>query len=112
MAPDAAVFKLDMCAFGARWRKFTKVACWARHHPEAPAVARCTCRKGLCSFSDKPHIVLTGHDPVSGILWTRLAEPYPSKCCNYFASIITKQIGILGFNRLVALACPISSAYY
>ena len=45
-APDAAIFNLDMYAFGARWRKFTKVACWGRHHPEAPLVARCSCRKG------------------------------------------------------------------
>ena len=53
-ASDAAVYNLDMCAFGARWRKFTKVACWARHHPEAPQIARCCCRQGFCSFSGKP----------------------------------------------------------
>ena len=110
-ASDATVYNLDMCAFGARWRKFTKVACWARHHPEAPQIARCCGRQGFCSFSGKPHIVLTGVDPLSGILWTRLAEPYPVRFCNCFSGLIANQTGFQGFKRMVALACPISARF-
>ena len=77
-AVDCEQRVVDMCAFGAHWRKRTRVVCWARYHPPG-AVCRCNGRKGMCGFRDSRHITLSGVDRSTGLLWTRLAEEYPRR---------------------------------
>ena len=37
----------------------------------------CAGRAGVCSRTLRPHLQLSGRDPVSRKLWTQIAEPYP-----------------------------------
>ena len=71
-------FVTDFCQHGARWRKRTRIQAWFGH--DCPDLnKRCCGHKGICSATSKPHIVLTGQDPVTKQLWTHLAQPYPVK---------------------------------
>ena len=81
----------DACGFGARWRKRTRVL--TLHAPNNPSLSRlCRGRRGCCSFSDRPHITLTGKDPISRRLWTKIAEPYPTPMCTAFAQFVSNAI--------------------
>ena len=81
--PRAQVLDLHLCQCGARWRKATKVVLW--ECVNCPQVAlKCSGRRGVCSASCKPHIVLAGRDP-SGGLWTRRAQAYPPRFARVFA---------------------------
>eukprot|EP00959_Pyramimonas_sp_CCMP1952_P337367 7064934-Pyramimonas_sp.AAC.1 len=73
-------YMLDMCSFGAPWRKRTRVTCRAPYNPPSSPPCLCRGRGGMCSYSSKRHIVLTGIDRASGMLWTRRAEPYCKRC--------------------------------
>ena len=74
--PDCYVHILDMCRFGTPWRKRTKIAMWgAGFHPHLHV--RCTGKGGLCSVSGKPHLVLEGVDPRTGLKRTAVAAAYP-----------------------------------
>ncbi len=76
----ALIHKLDFCHYGKPWRKRTQIVSWG-----APANRDlgllCEGRGGVCSRKGAPHIALTGRDVGSGQLWTRIAEPYPTKLC-------------------------------
>ena len=66
----------DMCQFGTRWMKPTKVIAW--HCGHTLDLARsCTGRKGICSKTHQHHIVLSGPSSTSGKLWTSIAQEYP-----------------------------------
>ena len=84
----------DACAYGARWRKRTKIM--ALHSfTDSSLHHTCSGRHGVCSFTSKPHIVLTGTDPSTKRLWTRIAEPYPARLCaayaRHIASILQRR---------------------
>ena len=66
----------DFCQHGARWRKPTQISSW-RAQPCSTMSLTCCGRKGICSKTSKPHIVLEGRDKKTGQLWTHLAQPYP-----------------------------------
>ena len=77
---QAQIVNFDQCAFGAGWRKRTKIAGW-----NAGALTQfenhdCSGHKGICSFSKKPHIHLSGSGP-NGKMWTALAQEYPPHMC-------------------------------
>ena len=65
-----------MCAFGTRWRKATRLLAW-NVSLDSLSNRMCHGRKGICQFTGKPHIVLSGADPVSKRNWTSLAGKYP-----------------------------------
>jgi hypothetical protein len=69
-------FITDFCQHGARWRKRTRISAW---YAQPCSVMNLTCsgRKGLCSHTLKPHIILQGQDRKSKCLWTHIAQPYP-----------------------------------
>lgn len=77
---------VDMCAFGAPWRKRTRLVMW---NAEPPAPPRCTRRHGACSFSGKHHVILEGRD-ASGMLWTQRAQEYPTGLAAAIATSLAK----------------------
>ena len=80
-------FITDFCQHGARWRKRTRIQTW--NAQECPALnVCCSGHGGICSRSNKRHIVLKGQDPVSKQLWTHLAQPYPRAFCHKAANCI------------------------
>ena len=96
------VISFDQCAYGTPWRKATRVA--SRHcqhcgtHPELAVT--CKGRHGKCGFTDKHHIVLTGASKVAGVLWTSLAQGYPSHMSSASASVLTGAANRLQLARL------------
>ena len=89
--PEANFRVSDACQYNARWRKRTGILALHAYH-DSNLCQLCRGTGGLCSRSNKPHITLTGKDPASGLLWTRIAEPYPHKFCNMYARHIDTNI--------------------
>ena len=87
-ARDCRVSVVHLCAYGARWRKPTKVAFWGASPHRLDERPRCRGRSGVCSFCGKRHIVLSGTDPVSKRRWTSLASKYPKKFASELASAL------------------------
>ena len=78
MHRSSQVFITDFCQHHARWRKRTRVQAW--FDQDVPQFhLQCHGRAGICSRTQKHHIILKGQDPVSGQLWTQLAQPYPGR---------------------------------
>ena len=65
-----------MCAFGTRLRKATRLLAW-NISLDSTSSHMCHGRKGICQFTGKLHIVLSGADPVSKRNWISLAGKYP-----------------------------------
>ena len=70
--------RFDMCAYGAPWRKRTRLASNAS---ELPTLRR------LCS-RDHEHQVLRGCPAGSGTKWTRLAQAFPEELCFALARMV------------------------
>ncbi len=87
-ARDCRVSVVHLCAYGARWRKPTKVAFWGASPHRLDERPRCRGRSGVCSFCGKRHIVLSGTDPVSHRRWTSLASKYPKRFASDLASTL------------------------
>ena len=67
---------LTMCAYGARWHKRTKVFTW---FCSSQSLCRtCAGRRGICSFTGKPHITLIGYCADKRTPWTSVASTYPT----------------------------------
>ena len=91
--PSCRVARFCMCAFGTRWRKATKVAAW---HVDVSKLDRmCHRSKGLCEFSNKMHIPLTGKDKATGRNWTSIACPYPPRLGSALASALVNAANIV-----------------
>ena len=88
----------DFCALGARWRKRSRLVGWSVPSSPCGDLTLCCGRKGLCSFSGKVHIMLTGRAPVQQ-LWTAIAEPYP------------RRLALLGAQALVAASTSLHEQY-
>ena len=78
----AAYHIIDLCQYGASWRKptgllFLNYSAQAIEHFVRP---RCTPQHGICSKTKRKHIVLSGNAP-EGIPWTRAAQVYPQILC-------------------------------
>lgn len=80
---------VTMCAFGAPWLKATKIAMWNCRPPNAPPM--CHARGVGCTFSSRPHIVLSGRDPATNTLWTRRAQRYPADFSAWGADILWRS---------------------
>ena len=87
-------YVFDFCQYKMPWRKRTKVAAWSCTF--AGLDQRCRGRKGVCSASNKHHIILQGSDPITKQLWTTVAEPYPRTVCRIVADGLTEAL----LNRL------------
>jgi len=86
---------LHQCQYGVRWRKATRLV--HVHIPPSLREAlelRCS-GKRFCSASSKPHIQLSGVDPVSKMFWTTLSQSYPKR----FARAIANSLFLSAENR-------------
>ena len=82
--------RYDFCAWGAPWRKATRLLSYCMPELHAAAV-HCNSTGGICSFSRKPHFILQGSDP-AGVFWTARSEPYPPRLCSCWAKHIRSSI--------------------
>eukprot|EP00973_Karenia_brevis_P005058 695643-Karenia_brevis.AAC.1 len=71
--PSTKSVVLDMCQFGARWRKRTQLACINLEDVDN-LHKLCGGRNGVCSRTHKNHIVLSGVFNTPNVLWTSLAQ--------------------------------------
>ena len=95
---------VGFCQYGARWRKATRI--WTWHCIERPSLCRRCCgRRGVCSTTGQPHIVLTGTDPVSKVLWTRRAQAYPSEFASEFSRVLSDSAESMAIHNMTRLAC-------
>ena len=82
----------DQCTQGARWRKRTGFL--TGHCDDRDLQRLChTCKApsgGICSYSKKKHIILSGKDE-RGIAWTRRAAQYPAKLGENLAYILVSN---------------------
>ena len=69
--------RLCMCAFKAPWRKVTRLAAWNTDVSSLDG-RMCHGRSGVCQFTGKHHVVLSGRDARTGKTWTSLAGAYPA----------------------------------
>ena len=80
---------IDFCQYGTAWRKRTRFI-FGNVQPENLGRfnhRRCTGTGGFCSRTGERHFQLTGTSP-TGVPWTRIAQPYPTKLCNDLAHIL------------------------
>ena len=86
-------FLCDMCVFGTRWRKPTRV--------------RTNCslagQRLLCGCARR-HAMLRGRDCKTGVLWTKLAEAYPRRFCTLLANAIASDLNWNGNHRPLDIA--------
>ena len=77
------LLRVDYCRFGTPWRKRTRF------------LTTMPCVFDTCLFCAgcRAHTVLRGHAP-NGVLWTRIAEPYPHALCTLLASALAVSAGL------------------
>ena len=86
-APSATRYVADYCQFRMPWRKRTRLVGW--HTGTCAALqARCTCSRGLCSASGRPHLHLQGTS--GGRNLTRMAEAYPLGFAKAVAALLVR----------------------
>jgi len=86
----ATLLTLDMCAYGAKWRKRTGLLTSGLDEFGRAALSRlCGGSSRCCGRTGRPHILLKGKDAVSGRNWTSLAQVYPRRYCSAIASALT-----------------------
>ncbi len=92
----STVLNTDFCQWGTSWKKPTRV--WFGFFDPSlvkPGCIRCHPRGCVCSRTDRHHTVLSGRTN-EGILWTKVAEPYPSRFAAFLAKIF---IDMCHYNR-------------
>lgn len=75
---------VEFCAFGTQWKKSTR---FVSTHLVLDNLAPYRChgaKRGLCAFTGKPHLPLTGQNS-TGVWLTKIAEPYPWKLTHVVA---------------------------
>ena len=93
----------DMCGFGTRWKKGTRIAAWNCVSLDSLS-RKCSGRKGICSFSHKPHIVLSGSCAGSSKLWTSVAQAYPTRLCQSVARILVESARMNRYRLVIKAA--------
>ena len=79
---------VDFCAFGTPWRKRTVLMFGHCDEADILSLSHRRCNGvGICDFTHKRHVQLTGSDP-TGIPWTKRAEPYPTKLARRMAHML------------------------
>ena len=82
----ASMSVFDMCAYGALWRKRTKIAGW---FVDLSALGEmCHARKGICCFTGNKHIHLRGC--YNGNSWTKIAQQYPPRVAAEIAAALRR----------------------
>ena len=84
--------KVDMCAFGERYKKPTLLAmvnCADLGVLGIPAQSRCSGKHGVCAFTRRPHVWLEGAS-------TTRAARYPSRLAAALAKSILSSRAPLG----------------
>ena len=81
------ITKFDYCRFGAPWRKRTRFA----------NNLKCICNLSVLCTRDHTHTVLKGCNS-KGILWTKVAEPYPHAVANSVALACAVSVGWMRAN--------------
>jgi hypothetical protein len=92
---------IDYCQFGKPWRKRTRFASWNLGLDLLPE-GRCV-GKGICSRTGLPHRRLQGTDPVTGLPWTQVAEPYPAPLVRAWWSAFENSAARLSLQARAAL---------
>ena len=87
----ASLAVCDQCQYDARWRKATQfLMVGIPTALQARLKKRCS-GKTICSSSNKPHIVLTGVDPISRRFWTSLAQTYSRTFARTIADVLAQS---------------------
>ena len=81
LVDSGTVSEFYHCAYGAEWAKPTRLACWNINL--ASLAQRCSCKNGICDFTDQPHLILSGIGSHS-CFKTAEASAYPWKFCRKF----------------------------
>ncbi|CAE7375221.1 unnamed protein product, partial [Symbiodinium microadriaticum] len=90
---DQGDFLVDMCVFGTRWKKATRV----RTNGSLRG------KRMLCGCKGA-HKVLRGRDQTTGVSWTKLSEAYPRRFAALLASACAGDAGWLGARRPLDVA--------
>ena len=106
-APSAQRIQLHLCQYGAPWRKATCVAAW-HSLPLLNLSLRCSGRSGICSRTQKPHVILSGHAP-QGPHFTRLAAEYPKPFAQKFSRVMQRSFEDKRARRCAKHAVDVSS---
>eukprot|EP00959_Pyramimonas_sp_CCMP1952_P157668 3296894-Pyramimonas_sp.AAC.1 len=95
-----------MCQYGAPWRKATSVAAW-HSLPLLSLGLRCSGKSGICSHTQKPHVILSGHAP-QGLHFTRLAAEYPKALAQKFSRVMQRSFEDKSARRFAKYAIGVS----
>lgn len=94
------IFFVDFCAGGSPFRKRTQLLFIHGGNPN-PVLLQCKGKHGLCSYTGKPHLHITG---VKGSTWvSKLAEPYPTRIAAFIADVLRQPIMLGTVARLSRL---------
>ena len=98
--PACQLLTFDSCQYGAPWRKRTTVAAW-NAVDLSRLRRRCTGRRGVCSRSNRPHVILTGH--TDGTHLTAQAAAYPPLFCREVVKLIEHSMHIQSHKHLTSI---------
>ena len=86
--PVAGVSDTHQCQYGVRWKKPARLLHLFISPLLRPALEKRCLGRGICSRTNRPHIVLTGKDQNSGCFWTALATSYPKTFADTIADTL------------------------
>ena len=87
---NGVMCQVDYCAFKMPWRKRTTFLLF-NWGVDSTWLPKCVGKHGLCSFSGKAHLQLSGRAP-GGAFRTAVAQPYPEELCDILAAHIKQQL--------------------
>ena len=83
--PSVTFTTIDQCQYGAPWKKATGLALGGGLSPGPHLSKVCSGRKGICSATGRPHVVLSGLRADHKGFKTLAAKEYPAPLCNAIA---------------------------
>ena len=96
--PSCQLLTFDCCQYGSPWRKRTSVAAWGAADLSR-LQRRCAGRRGQCSRTGRPHVILTGHS--DGVHLTAQAAAYPPPFCREISKLIEHSMQFQTHRHLV-----------
>jgi hypothetical protein len=88
----AQFVRVDFCAYNVYnmpWKKSTHLLA-SQFHSILNLRAVCNSHQGICQYSCKRHIILSGRDH-TGLWMTRRAQPYPFGLCHANANCLVEE---------------------
>ena len=73
--------------------------------PDNAILQRCCTGQGAFCSNGRPHVILRGIDPASGLRRTKLAEHYPVQFARAVATALAQAADAIEFERVCKLAC-------